>query len=242
MPRWIIAACLLSAVVHTPASAQVTLGEPGVPEVKAGDSNQIPGDASISRRPDPQDVYGGWRLSQLRGQTVFDSSGARQLATIDDLILLPDGRITAVVVTGNDKKETLYRIPWRDIRFRPGGAGMQLRTEYPESQWTLLSLGTTGILREFRLAHFLSDSVNLQTGLRYGFVEDVTFSLGGEARTVLVRRDQSSGRGTYAFLLPPFEAAWAPSLSYYNLPFSTEREADAAGLRVQPERFEAPQK
>ncbi|MBJ6126995.1 PRC-barrel domain-containing protein [Microvirga splendida] len=190
----------------------------------------------------PDALYEGWRSQQLIGQKALRRNG-EEVGTIRDLIIDADGRLAAVLVTGggaSNVPDFLYRIPWSEVDLTPGREGIATELlDGKRPQYTLFP-GTDNVPtlpREFRLTEVLGDYARLQTGYGYGYVTDAVFDMSGRLIAVLVSRDAASGGGTFAFAFPGTVGRWDPGASYYGLPFITDSQAEAAGLRIDPKRF-----
>jgi PRC-barrel domain len=190
----------------------------------------------------PEALYAGWRSRQLIGQKVVGKDG-NEIGTARDLIIDADGRLAALIVEGGGVlgiPDALYRIPWSNVAPTPGRAGVTVDLSNGSRPQYGLFPGTEGVAvlpREFRLTEVVGDYARLQTGNGYGYVTDVVFSRDGRMIAVLVSRDAAAGGGAYAFPYPGTTGPWDPSWSYYGLPFVTEAQARAAGLRIDPKRF-----
>jgi sporulation protein YlmC with PRC-barrel domain len=222
---------LIATALATPAISQE--GNPAVQPSLVGQVSQLAPDA----------LYQGWRSRQLIGQAVNRTSGDR-IGTVRDLIIDADGRLAAMVVEGGGTlgiPDAVYRIPWNEVDLTPGHVGVA--TDLPDGKRPQYALfpGTEGIPtlpREFRLTEVIGDFARLQTGYGYGYVTDAVFDKNGRLIAVLISRDAASGGGTFAFPYPGTVGRWDPGVGYYGLPFVTDSQAQAAGLRIEPKRFE----
>jgi sporulation protein YlmC with PRC-barrel domain len=189
-------------------------------------------------------LYRGWRARSLFGQAVSAKSDGREVGWVRDVIVDRDGRAAALVVEGGGTlglPEAVYRVPWSNVDLTPGKAGVRidLASGSEKPQYGLFP-GTEGVAtlpREFRLTEILGDYARLQSGYGYGVVMDSIFTPDGRMSAVLVTRDGASGGGTTAFPFYGTSGPWDPGMSYYGLPFVTEDQARAAGLKVDPQRF-----
>jgi hypothetical protein len=190
----------------------------------------------------PDSLYDGWRSQQLIGQQAQRRSGDG-VGIVRDLIIDADGRLAAVLIAGGGKlsiPDALYRLPWNEVDLTPGQEGIGVNISEDEKARYALFPGTEGVQtlpREFRLTEVLGDYARLQTGYGYGYVTDAVISRDGRLIAVLISRDAASGGGTFAFPFPGTVGRWDPGASYYGLPFITDSQAQAAGLRIDPKRF-----
>ncbi|MCB5177457.1 MULTISPECIES: PRC-barrel domain-containing protein [Microvirga] len=223
---------VIVTVLATPAFSQGQ--NPAVAPALPGQVSQLAPDA----------LYQGWRSRQLIGQGVT-RKGGEQIGTVRDLIIDADGRLAALVIEGGGAlgiPDAVYRIPWNEVNLTPGqnGVTVSLADNSEKPQYGLFP-GTEGVStlpREFRLTEVIGDYARLQTGYGYGYVTDAVFSQEGRLIAVLVSRDAASGGGTFAFPYPGTTGRWDPGASYYGLPFVTESQAETAGLRIDPQRFQ----
>ncbi len=219
-----------TTALMAPAISQTT--NPAVHPALEGQVSQLAPDA----------LYEGWRSQQLIGQQALRRSGD-QVGIVRDLIIDADGRLAAVLIAGEGTVSTpdaLYRIPWNEIDPTPSQQGIVATICKDEKARYALFPGTEGVQtlpREFRLTEVLGDYARLQTGYGYGYVTDAVFSRDGRLIAVLISRDAASGGGTFAFPFPGTVGRWDPGASYYGLPFITDSQAQAAGLRIDPKRF-----
>jgi PRC-barrel domain len=226
-----ISAAVLSATAFaSPVLSQAT--NPAVRPALEGQVSQIAPDA----------LYEGWRSQQLISQQARRKNGD-EIGIIRDLIIDADGRLAAVLIAGGgtlNVPDTLYRIPWREVDLTPGQKGIAVDLSDGKRPHYALFPGTESVPtlpREFRLTEVLGDYARLQTGYGYGYVTDAVFDKEGRLIAVLISRDAASGGGTYAFPFPGTVGRWDPGASYYGLPFITDSQAQAAGLRIDPSRF-----
>lgn len=225
-------AVVAATALATPALSQGT--NPAVHPSLEGQMSQLA----------PEALYQGWRSQQLIGQQALRKNG-EEVGRLRDLIIDADGRLAAVLIAGGGAlniPDSLYRIPWSEVDLTPGRRGIVTDlSDGKKLQYTLFP-GTEDaptLPREFRLTEVLGDYARLQTGYGYGYVTDAVFDMGGRLIAVLISRDASSGGGTFAFPFPGTIGRWDPSASYYGLPFVTESQAQAAGLRIDPSRFKS---
>lgn len=223
------------ATLAAAASTSAALAQSSNPAVQPTLEGQV---AQLA----PDALYGGWRAQQLLGQQAF-RKGGDEVGIIRDLIIDADGRLAAVLIAGGGAlniPDALYRIPWNEVDPTPGQKGIVTAlTDGKRPQYALFP-GTEGVPtlpREFRLTEVLGDYARLQTGYGYGYVNDAVFDKGGRLIAILISRDAASGGGTFAFPFPGTIGRWDPSASYYGLPFVTDSQAQAAGLRIDPKRF-----
>jgi sporulation protein YlmC with PRC-barrel domain len=226
-----ISAAVLSATVFaSPVLSQTA--NPAVSPSLEGQLSQIAPDA----------LYEGWRSQQLIGQQALRKNG-EEVGLIRDLIIDANGRLAAVLIAGGgalNVPDAFYRIPWREVDITPGQRGIALDLSDGKRPHYALFPGTESVPtlpREFRLTEVLGDYARLQTGYGYGYVMDAVFDKEGRLIAVLISRDAASGGGTYAFPFPGTVGRWDPGASYYGLPFVTDSQAQAAGLRIDPNRF-----
>jgi len=191
----------------------------------------------------PHALYEGWRARQLIGQAVMRKGGT-EIGTVRDLISDTDGRLSALIVEGggvSGASDAIYRIPWRAVDLTPGrdGITIDLSDSSKTSQYSLFPgiEAVATLPREFRLTEVIGDYARLQTGYGYGSVTDAVFDKDGRLIAVLISRDVASGGGTFAFPYPGTAGRWDPGASYYGLPFVTEAQAEAAGIRIDPKQF-----
>lgn len=225
------ASTIMAAMLVAPALAQQQ--NPAVRPQLEGQVSQLSPDA----------LYKGWRAQQLLGQAVMRKSGDA-VGAVRDLIVDADGRIAAIVMEGGGAlgiPDAVYRIPWGEVDLTPGQdgikAGLADNSEKPQYGLFPRSEGVSTVPREFRLTELLGDYARLQTGYGYGYVSDAVFDKSGRLIAVLISRDAASMGGTYAFPYPGTTGRWDPGASYYGLPFVTDSQAQAAGLRIDPKQF-----
>lgn len=223
-------AVFAAGALTTPALSQAS--NPAVQPALEGHVSQLAPDA----------LYEGWRWQQLIGQQALRRSGG-EVGIVRDLIIDTDGRLAAALIAGRgtvSAPDALYRIPWNEIDLTPGQKHIVATISADEKARYALFPGMEGVQtlpREFRLTEVLGDYARLQTGYGYGYVTDVVFSRDGRLIAVLISRDAASGGGTFAFPFPGTVGRWDPGASYYGLPFITDSQAQAAGLRIDPKRF-----
>ena len=223
------------AVLVTTALTTAALSQAANPAVQPALEGQV---SQLA----PDRFYEGWCSQQLIGQQAL-RGGGDAVGIIRDLIVDADGRLAAVLVAGGgalDIPDALYRIPWTEIDLTPGQKGVTIDLSAGKMPHYVLFPGTEGVStlpREFRLTEVLGDYARLQTGYGYGYVTDVVFDRSGRLIAVLISRDAASGGGTFAFPFPGTVGPWDPGASYYGLPFITDSQAQAAGLRIDPKRF-----
>ena len=222
------------------ASALLTPSSPGLAQ-----------QANPAVRPDltgelsslaPEALYQGWRSRQLMGQTV-SGLGAKRFGSVRDIIDDVDGRIAGLILEGGgsrDGSDALSRIPWSEVNLTPGQDGVSVQA--PDGRQPSYGLfpgseGVTTLPREFRVTEVMGDYARLQSGYGWGYVSDVVFTRDGRLVAVLVNREASAGGGAFAFPFRGIDSPWDPGWSYYGLPFATANQAEAAGLRVDPRRF-----
>jgi sporulation protein YlmC with PRC-barrel domain len=223
-------AIFAAGALTTPALSQAS--NPAVQPALEGHMSQLAPDA----------LYEGWRWQQLIGQQALRRSGG-EVGIVRDLIIDMDGRLAAALIGSRgtvSAPDALYRIPWNEIDLTPGQKHIVATISADEKARYALFPGTEGVQtlpREIRLTEVLGDYARLQTGYGYGYVTDVVFSRDGRLIAVLISRDAASGGGTFAFPFPGTVGRWDPGASYYGLPFITDSQAQAAGLRIDPKRF-----
>lgn len=238
--RWpsVLVVVLSGLALTAPAVAQQATGTTGQPGNPAAGPN-LTGQVSTL---DPDLFYEGWRSRQLLGQPVAARDG-REVGFVRDLVIDADGRIAALILEGSGTAqipEAVYRIPWRNVDLTPGRRGVVADLASRERPEYGLFPGTEGVAtlpREFRASEVLGDYARLQTGHGYGAVTDLVFSPDGRMTAVLVNRDAASGGSIFAFAFRGTTGRWDPSARYYGLPFVTEGQARAAGLRIDQGRF-----
>ncbi|WP_238180003.1 PRC-barrel domain-containing protein, partial [Methylobacterium oxalidis] len=176
-------------------------------------------------------------------QPVTDRHADQQIGTVRDIIVDANGRAAALVVESSGPvylPQAVYRIPWKNIDLTPYRSGLVVDPPSRDPHRFGLFPGSESVdtlPREFRLSEILGDYARLRTGYGYGIVTDAIFTLDGRLSAVLVSRHAASGGQTMAFPFLGTQGPWDPGMSYYGLPFVTDRQADAAGLKVDPHRF-----
>ena len=229
LPR-IMVAVIATGALTTPVLSQAS--NPAVQPALEGQVSQLAPDA----------LYEGWRSQQLIGQQALRRSGDG-IGIVRDLIIDADGRLAAALIAGGgmlSPPDALYRIPWSEVDLTPGRKDIVVAISEDEKSRYALFPGTEGVQtlpREFRLTEVLGDYARLQTGYGYGYITDAVFSQDGRLIAVLISRDAASGGGTFAFPFPGTVGRWDPGASYYGLPFITDSQAQAGGLRIDPKRF-----
>lgn len=231
LPRMTFA---ILAATALPASVVSQTLNPAVQPALDGQVSQLAPDA----------LYEGWRAQQLIGQRALRRSGDG-IGVVRDLIIDADGRLAAALIAGGGALSTpdaLYRIPWNEIDLTPGQEDIVVNISENEKPRYALFPGSEGVQtlpREFRLTEILGDYARLQTGYGYGYVTEAVFRRDGRLIAVLISRDMASGGGTFAFPFPGNVGRWDPGASYYGLPFITDSQAQAAGLRIDPKSFKS---
>lgn len=192
---------------------------------------------------DPGLIYKGWRARLLFGQPVMDRHADQQIGTVRDILVDANGQAAALVIENSGTEyvpQAIYRIRWKDVDLTPYRSGVVIDPPSRDLHRFGLFPGSESVdtlPREFRLSEILGDYARLQTGYGYGIVTDAIFTQDGQLRAVLVSRDAASGGRTIAFPFLGTQGPWDPGLSYYGLPFVTDHQADSAGLKVDPDRF-----
>ncbi|WP_230530885.1 PRC-barrel domain-containing protein [Microvirga roseola] len=213
------------------------------PAVAQGAFQAAPSGPVAGGQISPEALYQGWRSRQVIGGVVHRPNGD-PVGTVRDLIIGADGRIAAIVVEGGGASgvpDVVYRIPWDQVGLTPGrdGVAVNLAGSRNDPRYRLFQ-GTAEVTtapREYRLTEIIGDYARLQTGYGFGIVTDAVFGPEGHLIAILVSRDAASGGGTYAFPYPGTTGRWEPQASYYGLPYVTDRQAAAAGVRIEPQRF-----
>ena len=155
-----------------------------------------------------------------------------------------DAKITAVLVerqAAGQRSEFVFRLPWERIDATRLPKDIVTRAASGDLAELDMFAGNTGaptMPREFAVTEVVGEYARLQAGQGYGYVSDIVFSRDGTMIAVLITRGLRQEGGTYAFGFPGFLGQWRPDMSYYGLPYVTARQATAAGLRVDPKRFE----
>jgi sporulation protein YlmC with PRC-barrel domain len=195
-----------------------------------------------------QELYSGWRTSDLLGSRVFSKKG-EYLGMVRNIVVADNGQVKALIAEEAGIGITLefvFRLPWKDVA-KPVHRGALIAdlSDARSRQYGLFpapfgkSDEDKPQAEDFLVTKVLGDYARLQTGIGYGLVKDVVFSPQGRMVAVLVARDAAKGGGTIAFPSPGPTGKWSPRASYYGLPFVTAEEADRAGMRVDVRRFES---
>ena len=230
--------CVLGLCVSGPgaALAQSQIGVTSSPAARQGQDSKV-------QHLGPELLYRGWRARLLIGQQVTAREGDQQIGTVRDLIVDADGRAEALIVETSGTAympQAVYRIRWKDVDPTPYRSGVLVDRLGGDPQDFALFPGSEGVRtlpREFRLSEILGDYARLQSGYGFGIVTDAIFTPDGRLSAVLVSRDAASGGGTMAYPFGGTQGPWDPGMSYYGLPFVTIHQAEEAGLKVDPHRF-----
>ena len=188
-------------------------------------------------------LYRGWRASQLLGREAATKDG-KALGTIRNVLVGSDAKITAVLVerqAAGQRSEFVFRLPWEKIdaaRLPKDIVTGAASGDLPELDIFAGNTSAPKMPREFAVTEVVGEYARLQAGQGYGYVSDIVFSRDGTMIAVLITRGLGQEGGTYAFGFPGFLGQWRPDMSYYGLPYVTAGQATAAGLRVDPKRFE----
>lgn len=194
-------------------------------------------------RVSPDVLYQGWRARQLLGKKAAAAEDQRTLGSVRELVINLEGKLKAVIIeSGNHpgSPEAVLRVPWEWVSAKPGQASISVQLRDRAGDQTSLFVGENAIqssAREFRLSELLGDYVRLETGLGYGAVTDVVFNPDDRIHAVLITRDAFGGGGTYAYPIGRLDTKWEPGLSYFGLPYIVPAQANAAGLKVDPDKF-----
>lgn len=169
-----------------------------------------------------REIRGGISLNRLVGMDVTGKNG-KSLGEVQHVLLNTSGKVTAIVVESGgflNIGDTHFRIPWKEVQF---GRDMdhvvvplseQTAERYRERRTT--EQVQTGA-REFRFSELKDDAVTLRDGTRYGQVDDLVVTRGGDVKAMVVDADFENARGAYAYPYSP--DAFAFDRNTYTLPY-----------------------
>jgi hypothetical protein len=185
-------------------------------------------------------VYQGWRATDVIGAQVVSSS-EDELGTARNILVGTTGKVEALIVesaSSSGHAEFVFRVPWQKVEINeiPDRVIADLETGSQQRHGLFPGKDKTPP-NEFAVTQVIGDYARLQAGLAYGYVNDVVFSDDGRMVGILVTRDSAAGGGTHAFGFPDSIGPWNPAAGYYGLPYVTTEQADAAAVRIDPERF-----
>ena len=188
-----------------------------------------------------EELYRGWRASQVLGKPITSNSG-NGLGTVRSLILGSDGHIRALVVESGSSTsagEFVFRIPWDRVEAsRLPGRLIADIAGGDDPAYGIFRNDAQRVPTEFAVSEIIGDYARLQAGQGYGYVSDAVFTRGGDLKAVLITREARAGGGTFAFGFPEHPVGrWNAGATYYGLPYATAEHADAAALRVDLTRF-----
>ena len=232
---------MLTMLTASSALAQEAAGQQDTTaSTTAADSMLIDPNASqVPMVPEDQ-LYSGWRAKTLIDQEVYGPNG-NDLGEIHDMIVGPDGKVSAIVVEGGGFLEigdAMFRISWDQVKARTGGDGVMVPlTEETAENFGLYDSGdfVREGPQEFRLSELLGDRVVLNNGISYGYVNDVVIGQDGKLLSVIVN-NAAAPYGAYAYPWYGYNYGWNPGLAYYALPV-TEVNPAAGVVKVDPGRF-----
>lgn len=216
---------LISAALAFTAACQPTGG--GLP-FPAGDE--------VAASPQVTGLAGGWAAGRVIGTRVYGRDG-EEIGVVDDLVIGPDDRVQAVVVSidgdGGGEVSAVARrqvvVPWGDLRATPSRDSFALPVKaaeslsYPASAQVEPGAGPGP--RAWRATELIGDTVELEDATGYGWVEDILFGADGSARGVLVA-PSAAGTGAspgqaYAFPFHGFGPDFPPEAPAYGLSYGT---------------------
>lgn len=195
---------------------------------------------------DYQPLYeDGWQADAFLDNDVFGEAG-EEIGTVENFLLDRQGQIVAVVAEVGgflDISDTHVAVPWSEVDLRNGDVHTPLSDENAEDYslfadefFTQVDVGdlqrvedelTTGF-DIWKVTNLLDDYAVLESGLGYGYVDDLIFDRQGQLQSVVVSASGEYGEpGSYAFPWYGYGYdgyAWAPGLDYYTLPFDDADE------------------
>lgn len=152
-------------------------------------------------------IRGGISVNRLIGLEVRGRNG-KEIGNVDQVLVSDQGRVSGIVVQSGgfmNIGDTRFRIPWQDVQL---GVGMEHvlvpLTEQTAERYRDRTDDTVKTrAREFRVSRIKDGEVTLRDGTRYGEVEDLIMTRGGELHAVIV--DASFGPGGRRAI--PYDAA-----------------------------------
>lgn len=209
-------------------------------KMQAGSQQQQAGSQQQMQVDDPVDLttwahaplYEGVSLKDLFDAEVFGPN-EDDLGELEDVIIGPEGKAQAIIVEAGgflDIADTHFRVPWDEVEIASGAEDVTIPvTEDNVENYALFEGEYVPIdLREWRATELIGDYATLESGVGYGYVDDLIVSREGDVEAVVVTPGVGYGvYGPYAYPYYGYPYGWAPGLAYYGLPYA---EADIKGL------------
>lgn len=174
---------------------------------------------------DADKLYSGWLAGELIGQDAYGRNG-EQLGEVQDILVGPDQRITAITVEGGGFLgigDAAFRVPWDMVELTPGRDGVRVDLSSEQAARQGLFDGPEVVdagPREFRVSEVRGDWTRAgeECFVRRGYIRDVVFGRDGRILAVLETRAARFGGGTYAYPLFTYQQGWRPLHGSYDLP------------------------
>lgn len=178
-------------------------------------------------------LYKGWRAAALLDEDVYGPKG-EQLGEVENILVGPDGKITALVVVGGGFLgigDAAFRVSWNKVDMTAAQDGIKVSLTEERAEDLGLFDGPNWVAtgpREWRVSELIGDYARLRNGLGFGYVTDIVFSREGQLMATLVNRDVAYGAGLYGYPYYGWGYGWYPTLDYYALPYDNPELAAAA--------------
>lgn len=202
----------------------------------ASSQKQNPEDFALSG--DGEAAAGDRTAGELLDMEVVGKKG-EDIGSVENLLINQQGQIVAIIAEVGgflDIGDTHVAVPWNEISI--GNDKVQApitennASEYSifkEEYFSKMDVGQKVTVEDdlatgpqiWKATDLINDYVVLENNVGYGYVTDLTFNSQGNLQSVIVNSaNPDFGYGYYAYPWYGYGAGWAPSLSYYALPYN----------------------
>lgn len=169
-----------------------------------------------------------WRADALIDQTAYNKKG-EEVGEVHDILVSPDGTVNAIIVEGGgflDIGDSHVRVKWEDVTLREGvdrGVIVPLEKERM-TDFSLFDDDEKAAPRDgenlVRLSTMLGQTVRLQNGEVYGYVDDFLVS-DGKIKSTLLRPDIGYGISPAPYATPyyAYDYGYSPGYDFYVIPY-----------------------
>lgn len=188
---------------------------------------------------DSSDLETGWSAEEIMDTEVFGANG-EEIGSVENLLIDPDGGVVAVIAQVGgfwDIGDTHIAVPWEEAELRNEDVHIPVTEDnvgdyslFKEGYYTQFDEGEITTVEDdlqtgsglWKATSLLDDYVLLEDSVRYGYIDDIIFSDGGQLETMVVTAaNPTYGYGHYGYPWYGYEA-WHPGLDYYNVPITVE--------------------